>query len=231
MESYTTANSVTGRGSATYRAIKRTLDIAIGIFALVLASPLMAGAAAMIRCTMGKPVLFSQVRPGLHSRPFKLFKFRTMSNARGPDGALLTDAARLTRVGSFLRRTSLDELPQLLNVVKGDMSLVGPRPLLPEYLPYYTDREKRRHDVRPGITGLAQVSGRNNLSWEERLELDAQYVEGLSLLADFRILVRTALKVVTRSDVQVIAGIKYGRLDHARAGGPDVDGIEAAPRA
>ena len=150
---------------------------------------------------MGRPVIFRDERPGKDERVFEIFKFRTMTDARDSSGEFLPDAVRLTRLGRLLRKTSLDELPQLWNVIKGDMSLIGPRPLRVDYLPYYTEREQRRHDVRPGITGLAQVSGRNLLPWDERLDLDARYVETQSLWLDLRILLLTVWKVVRRSDV------------------------------
>jgi lipopolysaccharide/colanic/teichoic acid biosynthesis glycosyltransferase/glycosyltransferase involved in cell wall biosynthesis len=182
-------------------SVKRLLDLIAAAGGLIVLSPLMAGVALMISVVSGRPFLFRQVRPGLNGKPFVLVKFRTMREAYGPDGTPLPDADRLTPLGVFLRRTSLDELPQLWNVLKGEMSLVGPRPLLVEYLPYYNDRQRLRHEVRPGITGLAQVHGRNLLPWEVRLELDAQYVQNLSLWLDLRILARTALRVAGGSGV------------------------------
>jgi lipopolysaccharide/colanic/teichoic acid biosynthesis glycosyltransferase len=176
--------------------IKRVLDVALAATLLALALPMLTAIAAAVRVALGTPVIFRQTRPGLHGRPFELLKFRTMRDARGPDGEPLPDAERLTRFGRWLRRTSLDELPELVNVIKGDMSLVGPRPLLMQYLPRYTARQARRHEMPPGITGLAQVSGRNRLSWEERFELDVWYVDHWSLSLDLRILLRTAAKVV-----------------------------------
>lgn len=161
----------------------------------------MGGVALAIRWKMGAPVLFRQVRPGRYERPFTLLKFRTMHNTRGADGRLLPAPQRITRLGLFLRKASLDELPQLLNVLRGDMSFVGPRPLLCAYLPFYRERERLRHSVRPGITGLAQVSGRNTLPWDERLELDARYSETMSLALDARIVLQTLLKVLRREGV------------------------------
>jgi sugar transferase len=150
----------------------------------------------------GKP-FFYQLRPGKGERIFKIIKFKTMNDRRDANGQLLPDAERLTKIGTFVRKTSLDEIPQLLNVLKGDMSLIGPRPLLVKYLPYYSKREQLRHTVRPGITGLAQVNGRNKLNWDDRLELDAQYVENLSFLLDIKILFRTIVNVLLRKDIAV----------------------------
>jgi lipopolysaccharide/colanic/teichoic acid biosynthesis glycosyltransferase len=176
--------------------LKRALDIVLAGTLLLLLSPLALALAILVRWRMGPPALFRQVRPGKDARPFTLYKFRTMTDARGADGELLPDAARLTPLGRWLRRTSLDELPQLLNVLRGDMSLVGPRPLLMEYLPLYDARQARRHEVRPGITGWAQVNGRNALSWPERFELDLWYVEHRSFALDLKILGMTLLSVL-----------------------------------
>jgi lipopolysaccharide/colanic/teichoic acid biosynthesis glycosyltransferase len=174
---------------------KRAFDLIVGTILLVAALPLMAVVAIIVRLSLGSPVLFRQSRPGLGGHPFTLLKFRTMRDVRAADGSMLPDGARLTTVGRLLRRTSLDELPELLNVVRGDMSLVGPRPLLMQYLQRYTPHQARRHEMPPGITGLAQISGRNNLSWEERFDLDVQYVDQWSLWVDIRILMCTLLKV------------------------------------
>ena len=168
---------------------------------LLAVSPLLLLIALMVRSRLGSPVLFSQTRPGLHGRSFTLVKFRTMRDDRGPNGRALPDEARLTRFGALLRSTSLDELPELWNVVKGEMSLVGPRPLLTQYLDRYTPAQARRHDVRPGITGLAQVSGRNALTWNEKFALDVEYVERYSLLLDIRILFLTIWQVAGRHGV------------------------------
>jgi lipopolysaccharide/colanic/teichoic acid biosynthesis glycosyltransferase len=180
---------------------KRLLDIVIAAAAGALLAPLMLVLALLVWCKLGRPVLFTQLRPGLHARPFRLVKFRTMTDARGADGALLSDAERLTPFGAFLRSTSLDELPELWNVLKGDMSLVGPRPLLVSYLPLYTAEQALRHTVRPGITGWAAISGRNTLGWEERLRLDVWYVEHRSLALDLRILAITLIKVIRREGI------------------------------
>ncbi len=179
----------------------RLFDLVVSATLLVLLLPLLLGVAAMVRMRLGSPVIFAQQRPGLHGRPFTLYKFRTMTDARDARGNLLPDGERLTAFGRFLRATSLDELPELFNVLKGEMSLVGPRPLLTEYLPYYTKRERCRHAVRPGITGWAQVNGRNLAPWDERLEMDVWYVENRSLLLDLRILLMTVVKVFRREGV------------------------------
>ncbi|MBI4989453.1 MAG: sugar transferase [Rhodocyclales bacterium] len=168
--------------------MKRTFDFAVALALTLLLSPAIMATAAVIAWRMGLPVLFRQQRPGLHGRPFVLLKFRTMTSGVDAGGRPLSDGARLTPLGSFLRRASLDELPQLINVIRGDMSLVGPRPLLMEYLPLYTPEQARRHAVRPGITGWAQVNGRNAITWEEKFRLDVWYVDHRSLLLDFRIL-------------------------------------------
>lgn len=181
--------------------VKRAIDVVASAAGLLAAAPALLGAAALVRVALGSPVLFRQRRPGLQGRPFDIFKFRTMTSARGPDGALLPDEQRLTATGKFLRATSLDELPQLLNVLVGDMSLIGPRPLLMQYLDRYSPRQARRHEMKPGITGLAQVRGRNALSWAEKFELDVQYVEGWSLALDARILMETLTSVVTRRGI------------------------------
>ena len=186
---------------------KRAFDAMASGAGLILLSPVLAGLALAVRRRLGSPVLFRQVRPGLHGEPFEMVKFRTMTDARGPDGALLPDAERLTPFGQFLRSTSLDELPELWNVVKGDMSLVGPRPLLMRYLDRYTPEQARRHEVRPGITGLAQVSGRNAISWEEKFALDVWYVDHASFWLDLKILVQTVLKVVRRDDIAADAHV------------------------
>jgi lipopolysaccharide/colanic/teichoic acid biosynthesis glycosyltransferase len=171
--------------------IKRTLDFAVAAVGLVLLSPVMAVVALAVWYKLGRPILFVQERPGLGARPIRVFKFRTMHDARDGRGDPLPDSERLPAFGRRLRRWSLDELPQLVNVIRGDLSLVGPRPLLPEYLPLYSARQARRHDVRPGITGWAQVHGRNAVTWPQRLELDVWYVEHRSLWLDLRILIMT----------------------------------------
>ena len=183
------------------RAGKRVMDVVGSSVALVLFSPLMGAVAGAVFVTMGRPVLFRQERPGLGGRGFEFLKFRTMREASGPDGEPLPDGERLTRVGGFLRRISLDELPQLWNVLRGDLSLVGPRPLLTQYLDRYTPAQARRHEVKPGITGWAQVNGRNALSWEKKFELDVWYVDNWSLWLDVRILALTVLRVLKRDGI------------------------------
>jgi len=176
--------------------LKRSLDIVAACVGLVAFAPVIAVVAALVIAGTGRPILFTQARPGKSGRVFTLYKFRTMSGATGPTGELLPDAERLTAVGRFLRRYSLDELPQLWNVLRGDMSFVGPRPLLVEYLPLYSAEQARRHEVRPGVTGWAQVNGRNAQSWDERLRLDVWYVDHQSFWLDLRILCLTAVKVL-----------------------------------
>lgn len=181
--------------------MKRAFDIVASTLGLMLLWPVLVVTAALVRWKLGAPVLFRQIRPGLHARPFEMIKFRTMREACGPDGKPLPDAERMTTLGRILRATSLDELPELWNVLRGDMSLVGPRPLLMEYLPLYTPEQARRHEVRPGITGWAQVNGRNTLSWEDRFSLDVWYVEHRSFWLDMRILLLTLRKVVMRDGI------------------------------
>ena len=181
--------------------MKRLIDIIFSAMALALLSPVILATATVIRLRMGAPVLFAQQRPGLQGRPFKMYKFRTMLDAHGADGHPLPDSERLTPFGRFLRSTSLDELPGLWSVLKGDMSLVGPRPLLMSYLPLYSPEQTRRHEVRPGITGWAQVNGRNALSWEEKFALDVWYVDHRSLVLDLKILLLTVRKVLARDGI------------------------------
>lgn len=181
--------------------LKRVFDVVVSATALVVLAPVMGLIALAVWRTMGRPVLFRQVRPGLHSKPFVMYKFRTMRDLRDAEGKLLPDEARLTPFGRWLRSTSLDELPELLNVLRGEMSLVGPRPLLMEYLDRYTPEQARRHEVKPGITGWAQIHGRNNLSWDERFKLDVWYVDNWSLWLDLKILWRTLWMVLRREGI------------------------------
>ena len=192
--------------------MKRLFDITAALVALLLlALPLLA-LTWLVRRKLGRPAFFRQVRPGLQGKPFEMVKFRTMTDARGPDGELLPDAVRLTPFGRFLRATSLDELPELWNVLKGDMSLVGPRPLLMEYLPLYSPQQARRHEVRPGITGWAQVNGRNAIGWEDKFTLDVWYVDHRSLWLDIKILWLTVKKVLVREGISADGEATMGRF-------------------
>jgi lipopolysaccharide/colanic/teichoic acid biosynthesis glycosyltransferase len=181
--------------------MKRLFDLVAGLLLLCLFSPIMLGVAIVVSVKLGNPILYKQKRIGYQERTFTVFKFRTMTNEKDEFGNDLPDAIRLTKVGLLLRRLSLDELPQLLNVVKGDMSLVGPRPLLVRYLPYYSAEERKRHNVRPGITGYAQVEGRNMLDWNSRLKLDVEYVENRSFLLDLKIILKTVSKTLKRDGI------------------------------
>lgn len=199
------------------RFVKRLLDIVLSGAALVILSPVIAILALLVRIKLGSPVIFKQERPGYRTRIFTLKKFRTMTDERDEQGNLLPDAKRLTGFGRLLRRTSLDELPELWNIFCGDMSLIGPRPLLVSYLPYYTEREQLRHTVRPGLTGLAQVSGRNFLEWDKRLEKDAEYVENLSFGLDVKIFFATIKAVFVHDDIAEDTDVIEGNLAEIRA--------------
>lgn len=200
------------------RFIKRFLDAFLSTGALIVLSPILLVIAILVRVKLGSPVLFTQDRPGKDEKIFKLYKFRSMTNQRDENGKLLPDDVRLTKFGRILRSTSLDELPELLNIIKGDMAVIGPRPLLVEYLPYYSEEEHHRHDVRPGLTGWAQVNGRNAIhSWEERFQYDLEYVNHVTFALDLKVLFTTVGKVIKRSDIQVGSEIKVGRLDVARS--------------
>lgn len=181
--------------------LKRSIDTLGGLAGLIVLSPILLVVAVLVRRQMGSPVLFRQTRPGLANRPFEMIKFRTMRDAVDAGGNILPDSERLTKLGRFLRSTSLDELPELWNVVKGDMSLVGPRPLLMEYLPLYSSEQARRHEVRPGVTGWAQINGRNALGWQEKFALDVWYVDNRSFWLDMRIIWLTVMKVVKRDGI------------------------------
>ncbi len=199
------------------KVIKRVLDFTIALCATLCLSPILLLLTVLGAIKMKGNPFFTQERPGKDEKIFKLIKFRTMTCEKDENGNLLPDDDRLTRYGKILRSTSLDELPEFFNILKGDMSFVGPRPLLVEYLPYYTEEERRRHHVRPGLTGLAQVNGRNNIgSWEERFAYDIEYVENLSLANDIKILFKTVMKVVKRSDILVGSEISAGRFDDYR---------------
>lgn len=180
---------------------KRLFDFILSLLAIIVLSPIYIVVAVLVRTKLGSPVLFTQDRPGKDEKIFKMYKFRSMTDDRDENGNLLLDEVRLTKFGKLLRSTSLDELPELFNILKGDMSIVGPRPLLVRYLPYYTEQERHRHDVRPGLTGLAQVNGRNFTSWEETFQYDVKYVNNISLFMDIKIIINTFFKVVIRSDI------------------------------
>ncbi|MFV0180249.1 sugar transferase [Empedobacter falsenii] len=198
------------------KIIKRVFDFLAAFFGLLILSPIfIVVTIALYFANQGKPFFF-QERPGLNEKIFKIIKFKSMNDKKDKEGNLLPDAERLTPMGAFVRKTSLDEIPQLINVLNGDMSLIGPRPLLVKYLPYYTEREKLRHTVRPGITGLAQVNGRNTVNWDERLEMDAQYVEKLSFVNDVKIFIQTIKNVINRKDIVIIPGNLYTTLDKHR---------------
>lgn len=195
---------------------KRAFDLFVAIIGLILAFPLLVILAILVRWRLGSPVFFRHERPGRDGKVFTMYKFRSMTNAVSQEGDLLSDSERVTKFGQFMRSTSLDELPELINVIIGDLSLVGPRPLLKEYLPYYTPVEMVRHQVRPGLTGLAQVSGRNDLPWEDRLALDVEYVSRCCFLLDLKILILTVAKVASREGTLPVPGARFRRLDVER---------------
>ncbi|MBE3792115.1 sugar transferase [Vibrio parahaemolyticus] len=199
-----------------YFLIKRSFDLILSSILIVFLLPILIIISIVVRLNLGSPIIFCQQRPGLNSKVFGLKKFRTMTDNRDLNGNLLPDRERITKLGSFLRKSSLDELPSLFNILKGDMSFVGPRPLLVEYLDYYTEEEKIRHSVPPGLTGLAQVSGRNNLSWDKRLKIDIDYVNNKSFILDVKILYKTFIKVIRKEDVVVVPSTKFGKLSEER---------------
>lgn len=182
---------------------KRMLDFILSLIALIILSPILLIVAILVRIKLGNPIIFKQQRPGKNEKIFTLYKFRTMTDKKDENGNLLPDSERLTNFGKLLRSTSLDELPELINILKGDMAIVGPRPLLVKYLPYYTEEEKHRHDVRPGLTGLAQICGRNNLDWNERFEMDLKYVNSVSFKEDLIIIFKTISSVLKHNDIEV----------------------------
>jgi len=183
------------------RYVKRVMDFILSLMAIIVLSPILLIVAILVRVKLGGPVLFKQERPGLNEKVFVMYKFRTMTDEREKNGELLPDSVRLTKFGRILRSTSLDELPELFNILKGDMSIIGPRPLAVQYLPYYTDEERIRHSVRPGLSGLAQINGRNTVSWEQRFYYDSLYVKNISFLGDIKIIALTILKAIQRSDI------------------------------
>ena len=181
--------------------VKRILDIILSLIALIIFSPLLISTAILVRFKLGSPILFRQARPGKHEKIFHILKFRTMTDEKDKDGNLLPDEIRLTKFGQFLRSTSIDELPELLNILKGDMAVVGPRPLLVQYLSRYNDEQRHRHDVKPGLTGLAQVNGRNGITWEQKFSYDLQYVKNVTFLDDCKIILQTVQKVFQRQGI------------------------------
>ncbi|MEK4537567.1 sugar transferase [Peribacillus sp. FSL K6-1552] len=189
------------KGGIYRRLIKRSMDFILSLIAIVILSPILVVVALLVRVKLGSPVLFKQNRPGLNGNIFMMYKFRTMTDERDENGELLPDSVRLTKFGRLLRSTSLDELPELFNILKGDMSIIGPRPLLVQYLPLYNEYQKRRHEVRPGLSGLAQVSGRNSISWEGKFHLDVEYVDNVSFIRDWKIIILTIKKVFVREGI------------------------------
>lgn len=200
--------------------VKRFLDIILAIIAIVITLPIFLLTGILVLIFLGKPAIFRQKRPGKDEKIFTMYKFRTMTNKKDKDGNLLPDELRLTKFGKFLRKTSLDEIPEFINILKGDMSFVGPRPLLIEYLPYYTKEEHHRHDVRPGLTGLAQVSGRNLLNWNDRFKKDLEYIDNISFLFDIKIILLTIKKVLFKEDIQMGEELHFSRLDIERGPKP-----------
>ena len=192
--------------------IKRTLDLILSLMALIVLMPLMIIIGILVRINLGSPIIFKQKRPGKNEKVFTLYKFRTMTDKRDIDGNLLPDEYRLTKFGKFLRSTSLDELPELINIIKGDMAIVGPRPLLVEYLPLYNEKQKLRHDVRPGLTGLAQISGRNAITWEEKFKDDLEYVNNITFIQDAKIILKTITKVFKREGISRRKGRNNGKI-------------------
>ena len=183
------------------RFFKRPLDIILALVAIIVLSPVFLLVALLVRINLGSPIIFKQQRPGMNEQIFTMYKFRTMTDERDENGELLADSLRLTKFGEFLRSTSMDELPELFNIIKGDMSIIGPRPLLVQYLPLYNKHQKRRHAVRPGLTGLAQISGRNGISWDEKFNLDVEYVESISFFYDWKIIFLTVKKIIMREGI------------------------------
>ena len=186
------------------RFLKRPMDFILSLMAIIVLSPVLIIVGVLVRVKLGSPVLFKQKRPGLNEKIFTMYKFRTMTDEKDENGELFPDSVRLTKFGRMLRSTSLDELPELFNILNGDMSIVGPRPLLERYLPYYTDTEKLRHTVRPGLSGLAQINGRNNLDWDSRLGLDVEYVQDITFFLDLNIILKTFFKAIKREDITIV---------------------------
>lgn len=215
-ESEMEQTAVTVSNGIYAKYIKRVVDFFLSFCAIVVLSPILIVLTVIGAIKMKGNPFFTQQRPGKKEKIFKLIKFRTMTNEKDRNGNLLPDSKRLTKYGKFLRSTSLDELPELVNILKGDMAIVGPRPLLPEYLPYYTDRERHRHDIRPGLTGFAQISGRNNVEWNKRFWLDVEYARSISLVDDIKIVLLTVKKVIGKSDVLEDTGELEGNFAEIR---------------
>lgn len=194
-------NQLTNKRYIYRRFFKRPMDFVLSLMAIIVLSPVLLVVALLVRTKLGSPVIFKQKRPGLNEKIFTLYKFRTMTDERDDNGELLPDSVRLTKFGKFLRSTSLDELPELFNILTGDMSIIGPRPLLVQYLPLYNEHQKRRHDVRPGLSGWAQVNGRNAISWEDKFNLDVEYVNNVSFIGDWKIIFLTFKKVFVREGI------------------------------
>lgn len=195
---------------------KRILDFLLSLIAIIILSPVLLIVAVLVRIKLGSPVIFKQQRPGKDEKIFTLYKFRTMTDKKDENGTLLPDSERLTKFGKTLRSTSLDELPELFNILKGDMAIVGPRPLLVRYLPYYTEEERHRHDVRPGLTGLAQIHGRNTTNWTDRFKYDVKYTQKITFVNDIKILIKTIMKVIKKEDILVGKEHKILDLDKER---------------
>ncbi len=189
------------RGNIYRKYVKRPMDFILSLLAIVILSPVLLIVALLVRLKLGNPIIFKQKRPGVNERIFTLYKFRTMTDKRDENGEVLPDKIRLTEFGRLLRSTSLDELPELFNILKGDMSIIGPRPLLIQYLPLYNDHQKRRHEVRPGLSGLAQVNGRNAISWEDKFDMDVRYVDNVSFIGDWKIVLLTIKKVFAKEGI------------------------------
>ena len=198
------------------KCIKRLLDIIMSLLGLIILSPIFLIVAILVRIKLGLPIIFSQDRPGKNEKIFKLYKFRSMTNQKDENGNLLPESQRLTKFGKILRSTSLDEIPELFNILKGDMSFIGPRPLLVKYLPYYNEKEKHRHDVRPGLTGLAQINGRNALDWEKRFEYDVQYINNITFFNDLKIFFLTFYKVIKKDNIITAGTGKIVAFDEYR---------------
>ena len=199
------------------RLFKRPMDFILSLMAIIVLSPVLIIVGVLVRFKLGSPVLFRRERPGLNAQRFTMYKFRTMTDEKDENGELLPDSVRLTKFGRMLRSTSLDELPELFNILKGDMSIVGPRPLLERYLPYYTETEKLRHTVRPGLSGLAQINGRNNLDWDNRLGLDVEYVEKINFILDIKIIFVTLSKAIKKENVAEDTNVNEGNLAEIRS--------------